>query len=78
MPGGTPGGNIVADNSLDDPGQIVHFAVGDAQSKPLAPMRLKPVTDSAFKSAARAKEASKAPLKVPKVESNDEVLNVTS
>jgi hypothetical protein len=39
------------------------------QLKPLAPPKLKPVTDSAFNSAARATEAAELPLKVLKVES---------
>jgi hypothetical protein len=40
--------------------------------------KLKPVTDRAVKSAARATEAAELPLNVLKVESNDDVLNVTS
>jgi hypothetical protein len=69
-----------ASNWLDDPAQMAHKPTASmaAQLKPLAPPKLRPVTDSVFKSSARALEAVVAELAVLKVESNDDVLKVTS
>src|SRR5262249_26820104 len=75
---GGPATKKTSANRLDDPVKMRQLPFAGALQSTFFTPKLRPVTDSMFKSSARAKAASKDALTVLKVESNDDLLKVTS